>query len=363
MPKSLADVLADDDDAAVCSGVYSLIIARYGKHFDLASIPVEQRTAFIVWHTKWLIDNGGFNGFFKAELAIDPDYSHMRAAYETVGCEAATAALSRVFEAYPNRTPPADPAERLRMFVKSNNAVHGALNRDFLKAGNELTEALAAYIRGRAEAFADVEKLPAGYTVATPPAQIVASPAAHSDIVDVKVWKLPHWARAAFFANGARLTFPLWDAAWPESPINYRESVEQGIILAEMCAAQGQLIGDLKAASLRAVQSAEAAAATDPKLRMGGAPPVDPALAVNIALATASALDFIAGDQEADAYEFARAAIEAARRDDLEELVKEHYRRLRTLAREGGWTDRTPVPPEVFRPDFESRGKSWWKRW
>jgi hypothetical protein len=363
MPKTLADVLAADDDSAVCSGVYSLIIARYGKHFDLAAIPVEQRTAFIVWHTKWLIDNGGFNGFFKAELAIDPDYTHMRAAYETVGCESATAALNRVFDSFPNRVPPADPAERLRAFVKANNAVHGALNRDFLKAGAELMEATAAYIRGRAEAFEDVEKMPPPYAVANQPAPVIASPAAQGDAVDVKVWKLPHWARAAFFANGARLGFSMWDAAWPEAPINYRESVEQGILLAEMCAAQGQLIGDLKAASQRAVQAAEAAAATDSNARMGGAAPADPALAVNIALAAASTLDFIAGDPEADAYEFAKSAIEVSRREDLEELVKEHYARLRRLAREGGWTDRTPVPPEVFRADFESRGKSWWKRW
>ena len=36
---------------------------------------------------------------------------------------------------------------------------------------------------------------------------------------------------------------------------------------------------------------------------------------------------------------------------------------LLRLAREHGWTDKTPVPPDVFNPDFKPTGKSWWKVW
>jgi hypothetical protein len=362
MAKTLAEVLAAPTDNDVCSGLYSLLIARYGKHFDPASLPVEHRTAFLVWHVNTIIGNGGFNGFFKADFAIDPQYVHMREAYEAVGCEPAAAAVKRVFDSFTNRTPPTDPADRMRAFVRSNNAVQGALNRDYFKASNELVVALAKYIRKCAAAFADIEKPAEPYAVAGASAPVTTQiPVA--DPVETGIKWLPHWARAAFFANCARLTLPLWEHAWPAAPTDYQQAVEQAVILAELCATEGKAVGDLRAATALAVGAAEASAATDPKARMGGPAPENPVTAVNVALAAASTLDFISGDAEAEPYVFAKAAMESAGRMDLLELVQEHFQRVKRLGREGDWTDKTPVPPEIFRSDFESRGKSWWKRW
>lgn len=362
MAKTLAEVLAAQNDTEVCSGLYSLLIARYGKHFDPASLPVEHRTAFLVWHVNNIIGNGGFNGFLKADFAIDPQYVHVRAAYDAVGCEPATAAVRRVFDSFTNRTPPADPADRMRAFVRANNAVQGALNRDYFKASNELVTALAKYIRDHASEFAEVEKPPEPYAVSGASAPVVAQIPV-TDPVETGVKWLPRWARAAYFANCARLTLPLWENAWPDAPSEYQQAVEQAVILAELCATEGQAVGDLRAATAHSVGAAEAAAAPDPSARMGGAAPANPVAAVNAALAAASTLDFISGDEEADPYCFAKSAMESAGRMDLLELVQEHYQRVKRLSREGDWTDKTPVPPEIFRADFESRGKSWWKRW
>lgn len=362
MAKSLAEVLAAPTDNDVCSGLYSLLIARYGKHFDPASLPVEHRTAFLVWNVNTIVGNGGFNGFFKADFAIDPQYVHMRAAYDAVGCERAATAVSRVFDSFTNRTPPVDPADRMRAFVRANNAVQGALNRDYFKASNELVSALAKYIRDNATAFAEIEKPPEPYALAGAPAPTVAQvPVA--DPVETGVKWLPHWARAAFFANCARLTLPIWEHAWPDAPSDYQQAVEQAVILAELCATEGQAVGDLRSATAQAVGAAEASAARDPSARMGGPAPANPVAAVNVALAAASTLDFISGDDEAEPYGFAKAAMESAGRMDLLELVQEHYQRVKRLGREAGWTDKTPVPPEIFRADFDARGKSWWKRW
>ena len=44
MPRTLAEVLAADDDDDVCAGLYSLLITRYGRHFDPAGVPVERST-------------------------------------------------------------------------------------------------------------------------------------------------------------------------------------------------------------------------------------------------------------------------------------------------------------------------------
>lgn len=364
MPKKLAEVLAAEKDEDVCNGLYFLMVARYGKHIDPTTLSAEQRTAFLVWHTNTLIGNGGFNGYFKSDPPGDPQYVHMQAAYEAIGCEPAAAAVRRVFDSFTNRIPPTDPSDRLRAFVRANNAVQGALNRDYYKAGKELTTAVANYIRKNAAAFADIEKPPEPYSIANaPPPKPVAAPAPSDSSIENGIAKLPHWARAAFYANCARVVLPLWENAWPDSPTEFQQGVEQAVLLAELCAAQGEAVGDQKTAASLAVQAAEAAAAADPKKRMGGAPPADPVTAVNIAVTAACALDFIAGDAEADAYEFAKSAVESAGRLDLIEMVQEHFSQVKRLAREAGWTDKTPVPPEVFRPDFESRGKSWWKRW
>lgn len=363
MPKKLAEILAAEKDEDVCNGLYSLMIARYGKQLDSSNLPDEQRTVYLVWHTNTLIGNGGFNGYFKADQPGDPQYIHMQAAFEAIGCEAATAAVKRVFDIFTNRIPPQDPSDRLRLFVRANNAVQGALNRDYYKAGKELTTATAKFIREHAAAFADIEKPPEPYAVAhsvapdpTPP------PVDPDDVIETGVSKLPHWARAAFYANCARLVLPVWEMAWPDAPTDFHQGVEQAVLLAELCAAEGQKMGDLKSATALAVRAAEAAASTDPKARMDSPAPADPVAAVNIAISAACALDLISGDNEADAFAFARSAIEAAGRQDLMELVQDHFQRVKRLARESAWTDKTPVPPEVFRPDFESR-KSWWKRW
>ena len=39
-----------------------------------------------------------------------------------------------------------------------------------------------------------------------------------------------------------------------------------------------------------------------------------------------------------------------------------HAYQSNTLARDGNWTDATPVPPDVFDPAYKPK-KTWWKVW
>src|SRR2546421_7077054 len=158
MPDTLADVLAAGDDFDLCNGLFHLLLAHHGEAFDPAAVPAEHRNVLLVWLTTGVIANKGFNGFFAADLPVGPQYWHTQAAYEAIGCEPAAAAVRRVFDAFPDRNPPADPRARVQMFGKANHAVHGALNRDFIKARGTLTKALAAYIRENAGAFAGVDR-------------------------------------------------------------------------------------------------------------------------------------------------------------------------------------------------------------
>ena len=352
MPAPLADVLATENDFDLCNGLFQHLLAHHGEGFDPAAVPVEHRTVLLVWLTTSVIANQGFNGFFAADLPIDPDYSYMLAAYEAIDCEPAAMVVRRVFDAFPDRVPPSDPRARVQLFGKANHHVHGALNRDFIKTRGALTAALAAFIRENVEAFEGVDQ-PAEHQSKAPGTRAAKKP----DTAEVGCQELPRWACAAFHARCARQVLHLWEDAWPEGPTEYHDAIEQAIVLAEMCAAEAQPAGGVKAAASRVAHVAEAA--IDPK---ADPPPAYPVRAGLIAAAAGSALDLIAGLDGSGSYPMVKVLVQETGNDDLMEDIQEDFERVRQLARDGNWTDSTPVPPDVFNPAYKPK-KSWWKKW
>jgi hypothetical protein len=353
MPDTLADVLAAEDDFDLCNGLFTFLVAHHGEAFDPAAVPPEHRNVLLVWLTTGVIASKGFNGFFAADLPVDPNYWHTQAAYEAIGCEPAAAAVRRVFDAFPDRNPPADQRARVQAFGKANHAVHGALNRDFIKARGALTKALATYIRENAEAFTGVDQ-PGERPTAKAPATRAAN---RPDPAEVGCPDLPRWACVAFHARCARQVLHLWEDAWPGAPPEHHEAVEQAVVLAEMCAADGQPAGGIKAAAARVAHVAEAAIAptADP-------PPAFPVRAGLIAAAAGSALDLIAGLDSGGSYPIVKVLVLETGNDDLMEDIQEDFQRIRQLARDANWADATPVPPDVFDPAYKPK-KTWWKVW
>ena len=358
MPDPLSSLLSERDDKTLGTGVFRVLRAHYGDRFDPTRVPAEHATVMLVWHSHIVICNQGFNGYFAADPAGDPGYAHLRAAYQDVACEPASAVLGRVFDAFPDGKAPPDPHERVRAFAKANHAVHGALNRDFLKARSALTAALAAYIRDHAAAFGELGDAAAAALADAPTG---ASDDA-SDPVSAALADLPYWARVAFFARCARHVLPLWEEAWPAAPPDYLPVVEQTIVLAERSAADARPAGDLKVAAAHAARVASAAMAAEEGRPTPDHPPDHPHRAALIAATAGSALDYITGVDDTGSYAVARALTELAELDALLDDIREDFERIDGLAREGEWTDRTPVPPDVFNPAYKP-GKSWWKRW
>lgn len=357
MPDSLDAVLAADSDDGLCAGLVGLLKAHHGDPADPAALPPQHRTVLLVWQSQEAIGAGGFNGFFSKDLPGDPDYRHTRAAYEAVGCEPAAAAVRRVFDAFPNHTPPADPRARVQMFGKANHAAHGALNRDFLKAQPALVAALAKYIRDHAAEFVGVDR-PGGARPAPPPS---ADTSDEPDPEDPTA--LPLWARAAFDARCARQVLPLWEEAWPAAPPEYRQVVERAIELVEQSAAEARPVGDLKTAAAHVARVVAAALAHAEGRPTPDPPPDNPQRAALIAATAGSALDRLTGADDAGAYPVAKAVTEEAGLDDLLEDVRDDFARIAGFARENEWPDRTPVPPEVFDPSYKPTDRRWWKRW
>ena len=358
MPDAIAAIRAAEDDADLCASLFAALLAHHTDRFDPAAVPAEHRTVLLVWHTQEAIGNRGFNGFFGADMPGDPEYRYMRGAYEAVGCEPATAAVRRVFEAFPGGKPPADARSRVQAFGKANHALHGALNRDFLKAQPALVAALARYIRDHAAAFAGIDQP----SPDRPAAAVPALEPEEEESVQAGADKLPQWAQVAFHARCARQVFPLWDEAWPDAPAEYRDAIEQTIVLAELCAAEGKPVGDLKAAAAHPARIAAAALANQEGRPSSDPPPAQPQRAALIAAGAGSAIDHITGQDDTGSYLIAKLVTEEADRDDLLEDIHDDYQRIRQLARDHGWTDKTPVPPEVFDPTYKPSGK-WWKVW
>ena len=354
MPDALSTVLSAEDDFDLCNGLFTLLIAHHGEAFDPAAMPLEHRTVLMVWLTNSVIASRGFNGFFANGLLVDPDYRYMCAAYEAIDCEPAAAAVRRVFDVFTERTAPVDGRSRVQMFGKANHAVNGALNRDFIKARDDLTASLARFIRDYADQFAGVDQPGLRPAPAPSPARATNKP----DPAEFGASDLPYWARVAFHARCARQVLPLWEEAWPESPREHHDAVEQAVVLVEMCAAEGKPVGDLKAAAAHAARVAEAALTGDAT----GPPAAFPQRAALIAAAAGSAIDLIIGVDASGSYGFAMLAIQDAGNDELIEEVREDFLRVRQLARDGDWTDKTPVPPDVFDSAYKPK-KSWWKKW
>jgi hypothetical protein len=353
MPATLADVLELEDNFDLGNGLFTLLVAHHGEAFDPAAIPLEHRAVLLVWLTTSVIAAKGFNGFFASDLPVDPDYRFMREAYEAIDCEPAAAAVRRVFDGFPDQTPPDEPRERVQAFGKANHAVHGALNRDFIKARGELTAALARFIRDNAEAFAGVDGPNAHRTTKASATRA----AAQVDAAETGANELPQWARVAFHARCARHVLHLWEEAWPSAPGDYYEAIQQAVTLAELCAAEGKPVGDVKTVAARVAHVAEAAVAPeiDPK-------PAEPVRAGLIAAAAGSALDLIAGLDGGGSYPIVKVLAAETGNDELMEDLQEDFQKLRQFAREAEWTDATAVPPDVFDPGYKPK-KSWWKKW
>jgi Domain of unknown function (DUF4375) len=358
MSDSLASLFDSADDGKVVTGVYDRLVKYHGRTVDVGTILVEHRTVLLVEYTSGVILNGGFTALFGAELPGDPDYQHLLGAYEALGDGPAVAAVRRVFDLYPDRVPPTDRAQRFLLFANGNEAAGGRLNTDFFRAHDGLVRDLAAYIRRHREAFAVLD--------GRPPEPIRRERLA-VDEAGRGTGRLPRWARVAFYARCARIVLPLWDDAWPDAPPEHSEAVQRAIRLAELSAAAGEPVGDLKKAHRDAVCAAGAAMVTQLGVRPEDGPPDpparDPELCSLVANTAAHTTEFLRNTNSLGSYGYAKGAIEIAGRDDLMDQLQDDFRRLRRIVRDGGWTDRTPVPTDVFDPGYEPPRKPWWKVW
>jgi hypothetical protein len=197
-----------------------------------------------------------------------------------------------------------------------------------------------------------------------------------------EIRSLPRWAGVAFAARCARRVQPVFEAAWPHALQPYAANLEKAIALVERTAARASFAeaaaafqatvitlgvpspdmpdSASDAAVKAAINAAHAAAhaadaaiafATDRATAAEGDDLAAADHAAHAAIAAALAAELILNAGSPYAADAIGHVVDAARRASVPATaVRRDFDLLFAAARELGWTDYTPVPPEFFGP-------------
>lgn len=158
-----------------------------------------------------------------------------------------------------------------------------------------------------------------------------------------EIAKLPRWARVAFAARCARRVFPLYLAYWPEGRTHQEleartlaeceESAREAKIRYSKRVAFGTVFQGMH--PLSAVASTAVADAFGVLLASGGDPPDVVRTVKNVHSGLADAID-------------------------LTVFMRRDFDQLFQSSASSGWTDNSPVPPEVFGPFWQEGPPAGW---
>jgi hypothetical protein len=353
-PASVAELIDSAADDELCDRVFSRIAGYYGGDLDASELPGELRAVLLPYHAMGIIGNGGFNYLFEGNFRGDP-YFHLTAAgFDAIGAKAAAAVFREALALFPDAKPPRDIGERLRHYRGGSGERRHEIDCKFWKADDEVVPRMAAFIRANRAAFLHLD--------GTPPPRETREEAREEPAEERSpapdLGQLPHWARVAFAARCARRALPLFAKHWPDALPDRRRAVVRAIELAERSAAQGKAAEGLDEARMEVLVTAGAAmtALYGAPADMGGKEPLpadgNAGAAASFAAKAAEKAAEAAGGKPSgsaaaalEAFAFARDVGGAAVREALEADCE----RLAAAARMHGWTDRTPVPADVWK--------------
>ena len=147
-------LLALTDDFELCNGVFGRF-ADFNNQIDVDSYSQEERVITLAWHASGLIGNGGFEYLFGGWFAGDPGYVYTAAAFKIIGATESYAAFQRALGVFGDRYPE-DPAERDTVYHRVPEEERWAINRQFFEYEQNMTAALARYIRNHRVRFREL---------------------------------------------------------------------------------------------------------------------------------------------------------------------------------------------------------------
>lgn len=153
MTEPLADLFDNGEDFALCNRLFVRICEIRGNGPDASTLADEERTVCLVWGALGVIGNGGFRYLLESPVKGDPHLSLTRHAFETIGCWEAAEAFDQALSVFPSGRPPADPAKRLREYIRRVQEFPSASDRAFFAAQHEVQRCLANWVRSRQRAL------------------------------------------------------------------------------------------------------------------------------------------------------------------------------------------------------------------
>jgi hypothetical protein len=354
--KSLEQLLAADDDFALCNAVFLMLNNGYGDDIDVSLLSAPERVVYLVWAAYGIIGNGGFRFLFEGDFKGDPHFILTAEAFQATGCKKATEAVRRTLAMFPSSRPPKDIHERLRHYLSRVKQWPTDMDVQFFAADSDLKKCLAGYFRLHADSFRHLQssrRKPALKGNPNSPDK-TAQPRSSCD---TPVDDLPHWARVALAARCARQVLPLLFEYWPRIPSTYSEAVTLAIELAERSAAEGQPVEGLDDAGMKAPIAAGAALATRTEYAKGEPRPENAyagTIAAKVASTAAMAAEAAAGKGNPsliaglEAWTSANDAAQSADRPSIAESLQADLVKLRAVALRGKWNDKTRVPVEIW---------------
>lgn len=157
-PPSLRKLLKQQDDSALASGVYRLLLMANDYEFDVVSLSTAQRTVALVSFAAEAIDGGNFENLLEQEVIGDPHFELTVEAFRTLGLERSIRAFVAVKDVFPSGLIPPDPHDRLNAFLEKEDAWREQLAESVHEEGwDGVRETkLAEYIRANVSEFRDL---------------------------------------------------------------------------------------------------------------------------------------------------------------------------------------------------------------
>lgn len=150
----LDELLADGDDFALVDSVFCAI-CREGPDIGFQGLNVPQRTVYLTWGPKGVIDNGGFLRFFEHDFE-GFDGHDVAAAFDEIGAHTHANLVREALAFFPDSRPPEDVDKLLETLTAMDEPTGKRFRQlagKFYAVERDFRRKIGKYVREHAGAF------------------------------------------------------------------------------------------------------------------------------------------------------------------------------------------------------------------
>jgi hypothetical protein len=160
--EQLEPLLALPSDYELCSGVDTLIEKRFELDRIDLSVPDPARTVSLIFYSRGVVGNGGFQYLFESGANGDSDFAVLTIdGYRRIGLPEAYAAFADALKLFPGGLPPTVVEERIAALRALPDDAFGEMDLRYYRAvgDGKLEACLARFIRENSKELARVLEL------------------------------------------------------------------------------------------------------------------------------------------------------------------------------------------------------------